>query len=306
MYCTFNGWRRSSRILGVSLAGALLWLGAPAGQASPWASPGDREATGRQHVRAMVGCPLWLPSLRRCLSVPADAAGAAGSLEPSDGFGPRGPDYEGLKRDTYYFLGLQLTIVGTLYLMPESVSGWSEEQKNQHRFKKWWNNVSGPAWDSDDHYINYVLHPYWGGAYYVRARERGYGKRDAFWYSFLLSTLYEAGLEAFFEPVSIQDFFVTPIAGSWLGGHFMTWRDATRKRMAETGEVRFRDKALLVATDPLGNAADFVARRLGRDVSFRMAPFVADLPAARSVNEPWRTSPGDDGTMYGVTLELRW
>ncbi|WP_367115459.1 DUF3943 domain-containing protein, partial [Marivivens sp.] len=40
--------------------------------------------------------------------------------------------------------------------------------------------MSHPQLDSDDWYINYVVHPYWGGAYYVRARERGYTDRQAF------------------------------------------------------------------------------------------------------------------------------
>lgn len=256
----------------------------------------------------MIDCPLWLDSLNHCVrGAPISAAAESDRFARMMATGGNGmePDRDGIKRDTYYFLGLQLSIIGVLYFMPESVSGWSDEQREQHRASKWWDNVSGPEWDDDEHYINYVLHPYWGAAYYVRARERGYGQREAFWYSFLLSTMYEAGVEALFEPVSIQDFFVTPIVGSWLGGYFMDWRHSTRQRITDTGEARFRDKALLVLTDPLGNAADFVDRRLGRDVSFTAAPFVRRQPLWSTAHGP-RSLDGEHETTYGVTATIRW
>ncbi|MDZ7669054.1 MAG: DUF3943 domain-containing protein [Gammaproteobacteria bacterium] len=256
------------------------------------------------NLEQMIDCPLWLDSLKSCVNGAAESSEHL-SVLMSAGEGDTGGDWKGIKRDTYYFLGLQMSIIGVLYFMPESVSSWSDEQREQHRLSKWWDNVSGPEWDEDDHYINYVLHPYWGAAYYVRARERGYGRREAFWYSFLLSTMYEAGIEALFEPVSIQDFFVTPIVGAWLGGYFMDWRHSTRQRMADTGEARFRDKALLVLTDPLGNTADFIDRRLGRDVSFTAAPFVRHQPLW-STPPGHRTANGEYQTTYGVTATIRW
>ena len=112
------------------------------------------------------------------------------------------PDRDGLKRDTWYFLGYQVVAFGILYAMPESVTGWTDEQKSSYSFSDWWDNVTNPGCDSDDFFINYVTHPYWGAAYYVRASERGYDSRGAFWYSVLLSSLYEFGAEALFEAVS--------------------------------------------------------------------------------------------------------
>ena len=91
------------------------------------------------------------------------------------------PDRDGLNRDTWYFLGYQFVAIGILYAMPESVTGWTDEQKSNYRISDWWNNVTNPACDSDDFFINYVTHPYWGAAYHVRARERGYDARSAFW-----------------------------------------------------------------------------------------------------------------------------
>ena len=74
-----------------------------------------------------------------------------------------------------------------------------------------------PHLDDDKFYLNYMLHPYWGATYYIRGRERRLSRWQSLGYSALLSTLYEFGAEAFFEPVSYQDLIVTPLIGSLLG-----------------------------------------------------------------------------------------
>jgi len=162
-------------------------------------------------------------------------------------------DEAGLRRDTYYFLGYQLAVIAVLYVMPESVSGWSREQKDEPRFRVWRDHVSNPEWDTDDLFINYVLHPYWGATYFVRAKERGYSNRQALYYSAILSTLYEFGVEAIFENPSIQDFFVTPIAGYYLGKYFLKVREDIRRKVRTTGTLSARDKWILALTDPLGS-----------------------------------------------------
>lgn len=241
---------------------------------------------------------MWLDSLDRCASTDAlapmsVAPGQRDLLEP---------DYPGIRRDTYYFLGLQMGIIAVLYAMPESVSGWSNEQKDEYTADKWWDNVTNPTWDEDDHFINYVLHPYWGATYYVRARERGFSPTGSFWYSALLSTLYEFGVEALFEPVSIQDMFVTPIVGSLVGGYFMNVRDRTYSHIYQAGEARFRDKAALAATDPLGSIADLIERRFGQAVDFQVKPF-----AATRLRQPFEAGfPVDLQNVFGLTVTARW
>jgi len=91
------------------------------------------------------------------------------STNPGSGAGETYPivatslrDREGLKRDTWYFLGYQAAAVVILYAMPESVTGWTDEQKSNYSLSIWWDNVRNPTWDSDDFAINYILHPYWG------------------------------------------------------------------------------------------------------------------------------------------------
>jgi hypothetical protein len=223
----------------------------------------------------------------------------------------RGPspekDRTGLKRDMYYFLGWQFAIIGILYVSPESFSGWSKEQKEEKDFGAWWDHVTKPVWDSDDDFVNYVLHPYWGAAYYVRARERGYGGRSAFWYSVMLSSMYEFGVEAVFENPSIQDLVVTPLVGSWVGVRFVKARKNIRARVLREGRYRRGDRWWLALTDPLGGINRFTDRVLRYDADVQIRPFVAResaLGGARGAGDNDRNAFGD--TYYGLRMSLQW
>lgn len=181
--------------------------------------------------------------------------------EPGRGYrweGPpeENPDWGGIKMDTAYFIVYQFLAVAIIYLAPESFSGWSEEDKEEYSLSKWWENVKNPIWDEDKWYINYILHPYWGATFYIRARERGFAGKQSFWYAFLLSTLYEFGAEALFEPVSYQDMVVSPVAGALLGKYaFYPIRKRIRAKEEPLGWV---DKAVLLLTDPLGVANEAI------------------------------------------------
>ncbi len=194
--------------------------------------------------------------------------------EVSLGAYPTTRDWRGLTRDTGYFLGFQFAIIGVLYLMPEQISSWSQDDKEEYSFQRWRDNVKEPVKDQDNHFINYVLHPYWGAAYYIRARERGYPAWNAFGYSVLLSTLFEYSAEALFEPVSIQDLLSTPLAGFLVGRYVFEMPRARTK--SKPGPRSFADKLILVLTDPLGTANQWVDRRLGLDartnISIDLAP----------------------------------
>lgn len=203
-----------------------------------------------------------------------------------------GADWAGLSRDTAYLLGYQLLGYGILYAMPESVSNWSVEQKTNYDFSRWSENATHPQWDSDALYINYVLHPYWGSAYYLDARGRGFGRWGSFAYAFLASSLYEFGAEAFTEPASIQDIFVTPIAGALLGVAL----EGVWAELLAAGESRtWGESLLLFLIDPVGRTNRAADRLFG----FERAPVVVRL---LPVIGP---SPGR-GTFTGVELSMRW
>lgn len=178
-----------------------------------------------------------------------DAETAAGESPPLTAAAEkRIPDWNGVWRDTGILFGSQFVAAGIIYMMPESISGWSSEQK-KNSLDKYVQNFTSPVMDKDKFYLNYILHPYWGATYYTRARERGLGKGESFVYSAAISTLFEFGVECFYEKPSIQDLIITPVAGSLVGALiFEPWRDSIKRK----GELRWYDHAALVATDPVG------------------------------------------------------
>ena len=128
-----------------------------------------------------------------------------------------GEDQAWLWYQTKVTFGLALGVLGAIALLPERISKW--DKSNIRPFHKWWRNVrSGPVRDTDEWYINYIGHPYFGGVYYVAARSSGYNQWNSFIYSFLMSTfVYEYGIEAMCEVPSIQDIIVTPVGGLLYG-----------------------------------------------------------------------------------------
>jgi len=159
-----------------------------------------------------------------------------------------GPDWPGLKRDTYHIFVYQAISVGILYSLPESATNWTKDQKH-YGVGKWLDRTRKIHWDRDSWLFNYVQHPYWGAGYYVRARERGFDRRDSFLYSVAMSTIYEFIVEGQFERPSIQDLVATPVIGSLAGSYFETVRG--RIRAKET--TQWYDDVLMVVTDPLGS-----------------------------------------------------
>jgi hypothetical protein len=218
-------------------------------------------------------------------------------------------DYPGLRRDAAYFFGYQFFIVGLLYVMPEDVSAWTEEQKEEYTFEKWWDNVSHPRWDPDKWYINYILHPYWGMTYYTRGRERGLSETGALWFSFTLSSIYEFGLEALFEPVSVQDVIFTPTVGALLGWYF----EETRREIKQQSTFSTWDKTILIATDPLGTLNTMVDNLFGVGVeselalrTFYQSPTFIESGKA-DWSDPYRVHTDPIATDYiGIQLTLRW
>jgi hypothetical protein len=157
-------------------------------------------------------------------------------------------DWKGIGIDTAFFLGYQVVFAGVLWFLPESVTAWTEDQKKA-TLAKWKVNVQNPVWDKDKFWINYIAHPYFGGTYYIRARERGFGEFGSFWYSALLSACYEFGIEAFFEPPSKTDLIVTPVGG-YLVGKFVF--EPIRDVIKAKPQLKWYDHACLILTDPLG------------------------------------------------------
>lgn len=218
-----------------------------------------------------------------------------------------GRDWEGLKQDTLYFGFTQLAVIGVLYISPQSISRWSAEDKDQYDFQKWKDNVSNPVWDTDQWWINYIMHPYWGGSYYVRASERGYEPTQSFWYSFALSTMYEFGAEALFEPVSVQDLIFTPGLGFFVGRYFMSVREGIQFREMNGEALSGTDRATLIMTDPLGAVNRQINSALGRQASFTLSPAVMLADAAGRMGPADAYVVGQSRELFtGLRLRLIW
>jgi hypothetical protein len=199
-------------------------------------------------------------------------------------------DWAGLGRDTAFFAGYEAVVAGVLYLLPESVTKWTAEQRKTS-MSRWWENVQHPQWDEDHWYVNYLGHPYFGAIAYVRARERQFGAFGGFWYAALLSTLYEFGIEALFERPSYQDLIVTPMGGLLLGAFLF---EPIRKHIHGKPQRQWYDHLTLAVTDPLGTANSILERSLGIDADIRvqfrpltLAPYAPfNEPTARSLDRP--------------------
>lgn len=214
------------------------------------------------------------------------------------------PDRVGLRRDTGYLLSYHVAAIGILYALPESISSWTEEDKEKYTLSKWWHNASNPRWDNDKFWLNYITHPYWGASYYVRARERGYDERSAFWYSVAMSTAYEFGAEALFEQPSLQDLVVTPVGGVILGEYFMGVRARIDARYAPGEPKRFMDRALLAVTDPLGAINRQVQSWFGLEVESSFYPYFA--PRRVGVPAAYAEDRVETEWVYGLQVNYRW
>ncbi|MPW35651.1 DUF3943 domain-containing protein [Vibrio sp. B1Z05] len=129
-------------------------------------------------------------------------------------------DWDYLAEQTYTILGLSVVTVGLMTFLPESITKWDDDDRDLAKLgDKWVENVkAGPVWDRDEHFLNYIMHPYFGGVYYTAARHAGFNEFESFAYSFTMSTFFwEYGVEAFAEVPSWQDLFVTPVFGAVVG-----------------------------------------------------------------------------------------
>jgi uncharacterized protein DUF3943 len=215
-----------------------------------------------------------------------DERAAATANLPAAAVLATGPDWSGLSRDMAFLMGYQIAAVGVIYVLPESVSKWTSEDK-EAGVSKWLDNIQRPRWDSDSWFVNYVGHPYVGAMYYTRARERAFSKTGAFVFSAVASAAYEFGVEALYERPSYQDLIVTPIAGALIGAFVF---EPVRVNLLSKSDRRWYEDVTLFATDPLGAINGALERLLGIKSEVRISP---------------RSGARGDEAPTGVAVELR-
>ena len=123
-------------------------------------------------------------------------------------------------RANNYTMGYNLTMLGWILVIPESVSKWNVSEKlNIPAIKKQFykSYTQPPIIDNDMLIINYLGHPYQGGYYYNSMRSQGATVLQSSLYCVGQSLVWEYVYEGGMEQPSIQDLITTPIAGIIIG-----------------------------------------------------------------------------------------
>ncbi len=219
---------------------------------------------------------------------------------------PADKDWDYLMGQTYTILGLSVATVGLMTFLPESITKWDEEDRDMSKLgKKWKDNVSdGPVWDRDEHFLNYIMHPYFGGVYYTAARHAGYNEFESFLYSATMSTFFwEYGVEAFAEVPSWQDLFITPFFGAVVGEMMLT---AEQDILANGGEV-FGSETVggvsLFLLNPVGHIHYWVSDAWGgsAELQFSSSPWFGNQDAAKFAT---KAGSSYDSRFYGAELKV--
>ncbi|MGL5429593.1 MAG: DUF3943 domain-containing protein [Vibrio sp.] len=215
-------------------------------------------------------------------------------------------DWDYLTGQTYTILGLSVMTAGLMTLLPESITKWdADDRKLSNLGKKWKENVtSGPTWDRDEHFLNYIMHPYFGGVYYTAARHAGFNEFESFLYSATMSTFFwEYGVESFAEVPSWQDIFITPFFGAVVGELMF---DAEQNIVANGGQVMGSNAAgdvTLFFLNPIGHIHGWVSDAWGgsADVSFQSNPWANNPEAAKYAMD---AGANYDSQYYGLNVKI--
>ena len=159
------------------------------------------------------------------------------------------------------FFGASALSIGILWSLPESVTNWDKDKiLREGPFKKWKTNVtSGPVWDHDNFFLNYVSHPYGGAVYYMSARGSGFNKTQSFVYTAIMSTfVWEYGLEAVAEIPSWQDIIVTPVFGSIVGESFFILKGKIMQNHKRILNSKFLGVTTLLLIDPFNEVLNLL------------------------------------------------
>lgn len=226
-------------------------------------------------------------------------------LEPPDQNGWLGR-YSVLGEDTFYFTIPALAAMGIIYLLPEEISNWNKDDVSfGHGWENWKENVASWEWDKDNNWINYIGHPYFGSTYYIYARHYGFSRLESFWFSFTISSIYEIGIEAWAEPVSIQDMIFTPLLGAGLGELLLPLEHQIMTNDKKVLNSRVLGAVSLFLIDPFGHMVLPIKRWtkswFSDAVEVALAPTYSK--SSRTVNNQ---EDSREEYKYGIHLTFQW
>lgn len=227
------------------------------------------------------------------------------SLEPPGQEGLLGR-YSVLVEDSFYFLIPAVTVLGVLYLMPENVSNWDREEITwEDSSEDWKGHVSSWQMDPDEAWINYIGHPYFGSTYFVYARHYGYSRLESLCFSFAISSAYEIGLEAWAEPVSIQDMILTPLLGWAVAEVLLPIEHHIKENKGKVFNSRILGTTALFLIDPFGHMVPPLKRWM--DSLFASETKVSLNPMYSRINRFDRYDQQNRIVdQYGIQLTIHW
>ena len=199
---------------------------------------------------------------------------------------PASKDYRKLALNTGLYLGIEAVVFGVFWISPESFSHWDKKSIQENGIAwKWKQNVrAGPVWDHDVWYVNYTMHPYVGGLYYMTARSSGFNVAESFFYSFLMSTFFwEYGIEAFAEVPSTQDLILTPILGSVIGEAFFYAKKSILKHDRKVLNSGFLGGTTLFFIDPFNTMLDGMGYKQKIKTQSSIAPVGVDQFSSKTI-----------------------
>ncbi|PNQ70965.1 DUF3943 domain-containing protein [Vibrio sagamiensis] len=227
-------------------------------------------------------------------------------LQPKHFIVPKDKDWDYLMGQTYTILGLSVATVGLMTFLPQSITKWDAEDRDMSKLgSKWKDNVtSGPVWDRDEHVLNYIMHPYFGGVYYTAARHSGYNEFESFLYSATMSSFFwEYGVEAFAEVPSWQDLFITPFFGAIVGEMMLT---TEQEIIANGGEVAGSETIgdiSLFFLNPVGHIHHWVSNAWGGNAEYKFSssPWFGNQQAAKFALD---SGASYDNAFYGFEMKV--
>ncbi len=227
------------------------------------------------------------------------------TLEPPGQDGMLGR-YSILMEDSLYFLIPATVVLGALYAMPEDVTNWSRDDVTlKHGLEHWQENVTSWHWDTDDDWINYIAHPYFGSTYFIYARHYGYTRFESVCFSLAISSFYEIGLEAWAEQVSIQDMFVTPLLGWALAEVLLPIEHYIKKNNHEVLNSRILGSTSLFLIDPFGHLVPPIKKWIdsifASDTEVSMIPFFNRSNQFNQGEQQYNME-----EQYGLQLTVQW
>lgn len=204
------------------------------------------------------------------------------------------PDWKRMWVNTSVLAGAFVGTLLVLECLPEDATAWNRaEIQKVPLFKRWRNHVlrEGPEWDHDNPIFNYVLHPYAGAAYFMAARSCGFNFWRSLLYSACISTIgWEFGIEAFMERPSIQDLFVTPLVGSFIGEYFYKAKRSIVENDYELLGSKILGNIAVFLVDPVNEVVDIFRHRNTHCQECLVDPATGDI--AYETDKPVRSVEG--------------